>query len=171
VPLHGTFGALGGSQQRVLNYSATFDEVEDFERNIRDISGPGGALDTNHGLLIGDNGSLDVPPGAVAAFAPPNANRPQVTVTLPGSTHKIPALTALRGWVRDSVRAPKAPVPGLPNASAASEVGTGRTLFVQAGCASCHGGPNWTISIADFTAPRASWDRGALLPIGREGRA
>jgi hypothetical protein len=28
-------------------------------------------------------------------------------------------------------------------------------LFLQAGCASCHGGQNWTISLKDFTSPPA----------------
>ena len=35
----------------------------------------------------------------VNAFALPNANRSQVTVTLPGSTNKVPALTAMRDFL------------------------------------------------------------------------
>src|SRR5207253_3706761 len=123
VPLNATFNPHNRTQQRLLNYSAIFDEVEDFEANIRNVSGPGalsgGALDPNHGLLIGDTGDLNVAPGAVNAFALPNANRPQVSVTLPGSTNKVPALTALREWVRLAVRTPNAPltnatIPGAP---------------------------------------------------------
>src|SRR5205814_6114411 len=91
VPLNATFNPHNRAQQRVLNYSAIFDEVEDFEANIRNVSGPGAlaapingnALDPNHGLLIGDNGDLNVAPSAVNAFALANANRDQVTVTLP----------------------------------------------------------------------------------------
>ena len=41
VPLNATFNPRNPQQQRVLNYSAIFDEVEDFEANIRNISGPG----------------------------------------------------------------------------------------------------------------------------------
>ena len=40
VPLNGTFNPNNPSQQHILNYSAIFDEVEDFEANIRNISGP-----------------------------------------------------------------------------------------------------------------------------------
>ena len=66
VPLNSTFNPHDRRQQRVLNYSAIFDEVEDFEANIRNVSGPGNlaapisgnALDPNHGLLIGDNGEI-----------------------------------------------------------------------------------------------------------------
>src|SRR5204863_3136126 len=41
VPLNASFNPHRRSEQRVLNYSAIFDEVEDFEANIRNVSGPG----------------------------------------------------------------------------------------------------------------------------------
>jgi YVTN family beta-propeller protein len=113
VPLNATFSPHNRTLQRVLNYSAIFDEVEDFEANIRNVSGPGalagGALDPNHGLLIGDSGDLNVAPSAVNTFALTNANRAQVTVTLPSSTNKVPALASLREWVRFAVRTPNSP--------------------------------------------------------------
>src|SRR2546423_6800895 len=72
VPLHASFNPQNRTQQRILNYSAIFDEIEDFEANIRNVSGPGalagGALDPNHGLLIGDTGDLNVAPGTLNAF-------------------------------------------------------------------------------------------------------
>ncbi len=117
----------------------------------------GGALDPNHGLLIGDNGDLNVAPSAVNAFALPNANRPQVTVTLPGSTNKVPALTAMREWVRFAVRTPNAPLAGL------AQRGRSPPTSPQAAHCSlrpvarrCHGGQNWTISLKDFTSPPAA---------------
>jgi YVTN family beta-propeller protein len=158
VPLNATFNPHNRSQQRVLNYSGIFDEVEDFELNIRNVSGPGplttGALNTNHGLLIGADGNLDTAP-VVNAMALANANRPQVTVTLPGSTTKVPALTALREWVRNAVRTPQAPLPiaGLPNAPTSAQLIAGRNLFVNANCISCHGGSSWTNSVKNFTSP------------------
>ena len=159
LPLNSTFNPHNRTQQRLLNYSAIFDEVEDFEINIRNVSGPGaltgGALDPNHGLLIGDANDLNVAPTVVNAFTVANANRPQVTVTLPGSANKVPALTALREWVRNAVRTPKAPVPGLGSAPTTTTIAQGRTLFLKAGCANCHGGLNWTVSLKDFTSPPA----------------
>ena len=161
VPLNSTWNPHNRNQQRVLNYSAIFDEVEDFELNIRNVSGPGplvgGALNPNQGLLIGDNGDLNVAPSVVNAFARANANRPQVTVTLPGSTNQIPALTALREWVRFAVRTPNAPLPGSWSGSAPSlaDLAEGRKHFLNAGCAQCHQGGNWTISLKDFTSPPA----------------
>ena len=41
VNLAGTFNPRNRAQQKLLNYSAIFDEVEDFEANIRNVSGPG----------------------------------------------------------------------------------------------------------------------------------
>src|SRR5678809_153223 len=101
--------------------------------------------------------SLNVAPSAVNAFALPNANRAQVTVTLPGSANKVPALTALREWVRNAVRTPNSPLalPFLPGAPSTADINAGRGLFLSAGCASCHGGLNWTVSRRDFTSPPA----------------
>jgi len=165
VPLNATFSPHNRTLQRVLNYSAIFDEVEDFEANIRNVSGPGNlatpingnSLNPNQGLMIGDNGDLNVAPTNVVAFAQASADRKQVTVTLPGSTNKVPTLTALREWVRNAVRTPNSPLPfpWLPGAPSSSDISVGRQLFLNAGCASCHGGLNWTVSVKDFTSPPA----------------
>src|SRR5262249_4012896 len=167
VPLNASFSPHKRTLQRILNYSAIFDEIEDFEANIRNVSGPGNLatpingnpLNPNQGLLIGNANDLNVAPSPVNAFAVPNANRPQVTVTLPSSANKVPALTALREWVRNAVRTPNAPLPGYGGYDATFlEVVQGRNLFLNAGCASCHGGLNWTISVKDFTSPPAGSD-------------
>lgn len=162
VPLNGTFNPHDRTDQRLLNYSAIFDEVEDFEANIRNVSGPGalatpiacnggagtGVLDPNHGLLISDTGDINSAPCVLNSFALPNANRQQLTVTLPGSATHVPAMTALREWVRLAVRTPRG-----TTVTPRHEVAAGRRLFVEAGCATCHGGGKWTISTKDFTAP------------------
>jgi len=98
-----------------------------------------------------------VAPTAINAFALPNANRDQLTVTLPGSANKVPALTALREWVRNAVRTPNTPVTGaiIPGGPSAADIAQGRTLFVNAGCVKCHGGLNWTVSLKDFASPPA----------------
>jgi YVTN family beta-propeller protein len=166
VPLNASFSPHNRSQQRVLNYSAIFDEIEDFEANIRNVSGPGplavpingNNLDPNHGLLIGPGGDLNVAPNGLNAFALPNANRDQLTVTLPSSANKVPALTALREWVRNAVRTPNSPlaVAWAPGAPSAADITAGRSLFLHAGCANCHVGLNWTVSVKDFTSPPAA---------------
>jgi YVTN family beta-propeller protein len=175
VPLNATFDPRNPSLQRILNYSAIFDEVQDFEANIRNVSGPGPlpapapcasdatvpatANDPAHGLLISDKGAIDCAPDVINAFAKPNAGRPQWNVTLPGSTRAIPALDALNEWVRFAVRTPKAPyttnrLPG--RGVSAAQIAQGRGLFQAAGCASCHFGSTFTLSVKDFVSPPAA---------------
>ncbi len=175
VPLNPTFDPRNRSLQRILNYSAIFDEVQDFEANIRNISGPGAlaapapcasdasvppsAQDPAHGLLISDKGAPDCAPDVINTFARPNSGRPQWNVTLPGSTRAIPALDALNEWVRFAVRTPKAPyttnrLPG--RGVSAAQIAQGRGLFQAAGCASCHFGSTFTLSVKDFVSPPAA---------------
>jgi hypothetical protein len=119
---------------------------------------PPNTLDPNHGLLIGDDGNINAAPSVINAFARPNAGRPQHTVTLPGSTVAVPALTAMREWVRFAVRTPNGPLTrdrvesGVPR----GQVVAGRILFTHAGCVTCHTGGKWTISTKDFTSPPAA---------------
>lgn len=163
VPLNASFSPHNPDDQRVLNYSAIFDEIQDFEANIRNVSGPGplagGAQDPNHGLLIGDNGDINGAPGAVNAFALPNAGRPQLTITLPGSNVSWPSLDALNEWVRFAIRTPNGALAdneGLTVGNGALDdalVANGRRLFFQARCHVCHGGTKWTVSNKDFASP------------------
>ena len=41
IPLNGTFNPNNPNDARAQNYSAIRDEVEDFELNVRNVSGPG----------------------------------------------------------------------------------------------------------------------------------
>jgi YVTN family beta-propeller protein len=176
VPLNASFDPRNRAVQRVLNYSAIFDEIEDFEANIRNVSGPGNlatpapcdtpapgapptsAFDPAHGLLIGDSGNVNLAPCVINQFPKPNADRPQLTATLPGSTIAVPALTALREWVREAVRTPNGPVSNrsVRGGISLEAVMAGRSLFADAGCASCHGGSLWTRSVKDFASPPAA---------------
>lgn len=180
VPLNGTFDPHQPADQRfanrALNYTPVRDEVEDFELNIRNVSGPGALttplacaapppapapatslFDPNHGLLIADTGNLNQAPCTINNFALKNSNRQQLTVTLPGSTVAVPALTALREWSRVAVRTPNGPLRATKNRPGAvlKDVAAGRALFAQS-CASCHGGGKWTSSTIDFTPPPAA---------------
>jgi YVTN family beta-propeller protein len=173
VPMNGTFSPHNPDDQRLLNYSAIFDEVQDFEINIRNVSGPGalagGALDPHHGLLISDTGGINAAPAAVNAFALPNAGRPQHAVRLPGSATAWPALDALKEWARFGIRTPNGALTtaeltaGGGSATGGSATGginvvdvvLGRRLFFQAGCQACHGGTKWSVSSKDFASPPA----------------
>jgi len=169
VPLNATFNPRNPQQQRILNYSAVFDEVEDFDANVRNISGPGplataaacsapppatSTLDPAHGLIIGDNGDVNAAPCVLNAFAKPNAERRQVTV------NGIPAMSALREWVRAAVRTPNGPLPRTRRRPGplASDVAAGRRLFQAQNCQSCHAGQMFTVAIKDFAGAPAAAD-------------
>jgi YVTN family beta-propeller protein len=164
VPLNATFNPRNRNEQRALNYSAIFDEVEDFDLNVRNVSGPGPipmteppnacnapvgtnvsptrAFRATHGLIISDNGDINQAPCLIPSLIPiRNAERQQVSVTLPGSNTAVPAATALREWVRFAVRTPDGPSTrrGVGNRLSSRQVAQGRALFAQAGCANCHG--------------------------------
>jgi YVTN family beta-propeller protein len=174
VPLNATFNPHNTADQRVLNYSAIFDEVEDFDANVRNVSGPGAlatavtcnapppatsTFDPNHGLIIADNGDINTPPCVINSLAAKaNAERPQVTVTLPGSANAIPAFSALREWVRVAVRTPNGPLvkKGLGAPISRKNIKAGKALFSSAGCTGCHVGNKFTLSTKDFTSPPAA---------------
>ncbi|MDQ2995872.1 MAG: beta-propeller fold lactonase family protein [Chloroflexota bacterium] len=185
VPLNGTWNPHDPDDQRILNYSAIFDEVQDFEANIRNVSGPGNlpapapanTLDPNHGLLIGDDGNIDNAPAVLNTFLKPNAGRPQLTVTLPGSGKPWPALDAMNEWARFSIRTPNRPLTttelGSNNIGGLDQtaINQGRVLFFKAGCQTCHGGGKWSNSSKDFASPPAGTElatevAGALPPPG-----
>ncbi|MFN8503519.1 beta-propeller fold lactonase family protein [Kouleothrix sp.] len=156
VPLNATWSPHNPDDQRVLNYSAIFDEVQDFELNIRNVSGPGaknGALDPDHGLIIPDTTALT----DIVAFAKPNGGRPQQTVTLPGSSTAWPALDAMKEWVRFAVRTPNGALDDsvVSGGISSADISAGRRLFFRSGCQTCHGGTKWTVSSRDFAPPPA----------------
>ena len=172
VNLAGSFNPRKRTEQKILNYSGIFDEVQDFEANIRNISGPGplaaaqpcsapppdvSTNDPNHGLLLGD-ANVNLAPCVVNQFTKANAGRNGITVTLPGSTARVQALDALKAWVQFAVRVANGPLTSAEVAGGvpAGQVAQGRVLFGSGGCARCHGGGLWSDSVKDFTSPPAN---------------
>ena len=80
VPLNATFNPSNPDDQRVLNYSSICDEVEDFELNIRNVSGPGPLAAAQTCATPGAAGHQRVRPGARAPDR--RHRRPQ-----PGAVH------------------------------------------------------------------------------------
>jgi YVTN family beta-propeller protein len=149
IPLNGTFSpANPAGNQRVLNYSAIFDEIEDFELNIRGVSGGGGLI-----VLP----ATTEPDSNVKAFDPPNAVREQLHVG------GIGAWDAIVAWIQSQIDSPASPYRGVEPASDLGRgIAHGRELFQQANCQACHGGPKWATAQVDF--PRSSPFSEALQP-------
>jgi YVTN family beta-propeller protein len=122
---------------RVLNWSAERDEEEDFELNIRNVSG-------GLGLIVEADGVT--PAANVTPLAPlANGGRNQLKV------RGVPAWDALGAYVKFGIRAPLSPV-----SKTDPTVISGRALFISANCKSCHGGPQWTSARVRFTPPPAA---------------
>ena len=129
LALNGTFNPHDPNDQKILNYSAVRDEVQDFEANIRDVQGGQGLID-----------------GAVNA----------VLTGAPNGGRSVP-LDALKEFVARGVRTPISPLRHVPPFSRdAVEVKLGRVIFRLAGCVDCHGGPGWSSARVDFTPPPAA---------------
>jgi YVTN family beta-propeller protein len=134
IAQHADFNQTAAGGQRILNWSAERDEQEDFELNIRGVSG--GA-----GLIVQADGATPDP--SVFSLTPQaSGGRNQLTV------RGVPAWDALEAFVQSGIRAPKAPGP-----SNDPDVIAGRALFTAANCQQCHGGPQWTSARVRFTPP------------------
>ena len=174
ISLDGTFSHSGPTDQRILNWTAIFDEVADFEANVRGVSGGVGALVSSLGGAAPPASctvamqATDCPNGGVCnpitlACNPAVTDRinqltqmPQQT-GLQGSSADIanPAGTSahphsvISDWLNiaqyiQTIRSPRAPT----NLTAA-DVSAGQTIFgdpAQGNCIACHSGNKWTIS-------------------------
>lgn len=114
--------------QRALNWSAVRDEVQDFELNIRAVSG-------GQGLIRDGQGVFNLTPTA--------------------NTGRDADLDAIAAYISFGIRAPVSPLrpKNAFGGQADPEIGQGRALFAAANCQACHGGPNWTRSRIDFMPP------------------
>jgi len=123
IQMNWTFAPKDPNDPKILNHSAIFDEVQDFELNIRGVSG-------GLGLITGADGA---PATDVTAFGPPaNTGR--------SVHHDAIALYAALG-----IRTPISPYRGIdPNSPQGRMLAYGRTMFDRAGCATCHAGRGWT---------------------------
>jgi YVTN family beta-propeller protein len=159
--MDGTFSHhLGDTtqKQRVLNWTGIFDEIHDFERNTRGVSGGLGAVTTAGAGGCGDLTTevrLNVDPNA--ATQPGGLSTPVQAIIAANTvcTHNWDQIEAFVKTIR--------PPHGLKALDAAS-VARGAALFgesdathANAGCDQCHGGQGWTASRA-FFAPDATLD-------------
>lgn len=136
-----TLRGHGGTKQGPLHWTGNFDEVQDFENQIRGFAG-------GTGLIA--NGSPH------ATLAAPNAGR----------SADLDALAAYLAALTSPGESPHRQATGAPTAAAVQ----GATVFARNHCFTCHSGPEYTRSalnvFADIgTAKPASGGRlGGTLP-------
>lgn len=115
----------GGTRQGFLHWSANFDEVQDFENQIRTLAGGTGLMTAAH-------------------F---DQSRSPLGTRKAGRSYDLDALAAYVTAEETFAASPHRAANGALTADALA----GRAVFVSAGCASCHGGPGFTGS-ADAAA-------------------
>jgi YVTN family beta-propeller protein len=139
-------------RQRALNWSAVRDEIQDFELNIRNVSGGQGLIALPDGSLPGGRGAVD-PCVFNLRFAVnaacTDATREAQAATTTGRDKDLDAIAA---YISFGIRAPITP----PARATDPDAVQGRTLFAAANCQGCHSGANWTASTIDFTPPPAA---------------
>jgi YVTN family beta-propeller protein len=136
LPQHTDFDLTDPTRatQRPLNWVAERDEEEDFELNIRLVSG-------GQGLIVLADGVTPDP--QVFNLRPlASANRNQLKV------RGVNAWDAIKSFIQFGIRPPISPV-----SKTDPDVVAGRSLFIAANCQQCHGGPQWTSGKIRFTPP------------------
>lgn len=151
--LDGTFSHGPGAQkQRILNWTAIFEEIHDFERNTRDVSGGLGAITTsatgNCGTLAEEVKDPETLPGGLAQPLKELQDRPE---------NCTKDWDDVEAYIK-TIRPPR----GLKDLDAES-VARGAKLFGMpsgsennAGCVACHGGAGWTASRRFWTPSSAT---------------
>ncbi|MEQ1564523.1 MAG: hypothetical protein ABMA64_02710 [Myxococcota bacterium] len=167
VSLDGTFAPDG--TERLMNWTAIFDEVSDFEGNTRGISGGVGAVVhdatgavVNDDRIVFDGGAITGAQIATDALqAGLNGSTGDLgSLGVPGHTvagAPVTAVSVLGDWDAidtyvATLRAPRAP------ALDPAQVAAGRALFEDNGCGGCHGGVGFTISERFYTPSQATND-------------
>ncbi len=181
IAINGTFNPRNPDDQRIMNASAIFDELQDADFNTRLTSSPGmlktprpcittarypdvteSKIDPDHGLVLGELHEFAKAACVMTQFDIPNSAQAQATVLLPGSSIEVPALDALKHWQHYGIRTPmRAMTEGelrskggdSSSGVSAERIAEGRQIFKENGCNSCHNGGKWTSSSKNFVSP------------------
>ncbi len=148
----------GGTQQRILNWTAIFDEIHDFELNTRGVAGGTGAIVTDTALNANGTANTAVQINIVGAGGVPNP----VNAFNRGSARGA----ALTGATPDDWDAIETYIASLRSPRGATRLAgdatAGRAVFEAGGCDACHSGSLWTISRRTYT-PAFNLDDGSDL--------
>jgi YVTN family beta-propeller protein len=155
--LDGTFShGPGIPKQRMLNWSAINDELHDFERNTRNVSGGLGAITTAPSpSLCGElDQEVGVPltvDGTGSGVAITGLGQPlkEIADNIQIATCGNHSWDDINNYVGSIVP------PRAPTTLDAAAVSRGAGVFVDGNCAECHGGAGWTVSRLFYTPSSA----------------
>lgn len=155
ISLDGTFDSSDPTQQRILNWTALFDEVHDFELNTRGNSGGVGAVvhtasspPSGADRILFD-GTAPVPAGQLPTPTPQAGLNGSVDQLMPDGA--ITPHSILPDWDRVEAYIQSIRSPNAPSQLTAADVTAGAALFAANNCAGCHGTSMWTISRRFYT--------------------
>jgi DNA-binding beta-propeller fold protein YncE/mono/diheme cytochrome c family protein len=138
--MDGSFSHGPGTQkQRMFNWTGVNDEMHDFEANTRNVSGGLGAITT--AAVVTDCNQLDkeaVTPVAINGALAASNKELADNATLAACGHKD--WDDINNYVKTI-----SPVHSSKLGDSQS-IARGRQLFLDGGCAKCHGGSGWTVS-------------------------
>jgi mono/diheme cytochrome c family protein len=131
----------------MFNWTAVNDEMHDFEANTRGVSGGLGAITT--ATVQTDCNQLDKET-AVSVVVAGAINGALLASNKELADDPVAALCGHKDW--DDINAfvkTIAPVHASKVANA-SAISNGRQVFLEGGCAKCHGGSGWTVSTRPY---------------------
>jgi DNA-binding beta-propeller fold protein YncE len=150
--LDGSFASKHPDDQRIFNWTAIFDEVDDFEGNTRDISGGVGAIVSAVSNPLQTSDRIDF-----AGLGHAGLNGSSIQASNPDNPLMFAAAPKLKDWAEitaymQTIRSPRA-----PTTLNKEQVDAGRKLFTNDGaCQGCHSGEKWTISKRFYTPGTAT---------------
>jgi mono/diheme cytochrome c family protein len=162
VSLDGTFASKDSTDQRILNWTAIFDEVADFEANTRGVSGGVGALVSKISTPPANGDRINT-----AAEAPQQQGLQGSSTDIadPAGASAHPH-TLLKDWQEIDAWVKTIRSPRKPRTLIQADVDAGKALFSSAGtgnCVGCHSGAKWTIS-RRFYAPNDTLNDSSAAP-------
>ena len=132
-------GIRGAEGQGRVHWSGNMDEIQDFERDIREsFDGAGFMADVDYDARKDESGVFDPASTASAGVSP--------------------ELDALSAYITSFDRVGRSPFRN-PDGSFTKDAREGRKIFERAGCLPCHSGPDFTDSPQNLLH-----DVGTLLP-------
>lgn len=143
LSLEGTFNK-DGDKQRIINWTAPFDEVSDLEQVIRTTMGGVGVIVKNTGLSVDSR----IPWDTLGQSGLNGSSDAAADTTNPG---KLPDACAVDDWAQVTAYARSIRSPKRPSNLDPAKVQQGKDLFLAARCQGCHGGDMWTVSERFYT--------------------
>lgn len=165
IALDGQYASDDPTDMRALNWTAIFDETDDFENNTRGTSGGTGAIRNAAGPIV--SAPAGAPP--FSAVVMEDGATVENHQNLSGSMKFLSRNTEVcnneetcPNWDQidlyiQTIRSSNGYVADAPS------IDRGRLVFQDGGCNKCHSGPKWTVSRTFYSPELFSGDLGERL--------